>query len=121
MTSKGIGFAIVHRLSKNASDNTYLLGVRSGKAGEEAIQQLRDLEVAANLDILELDVTNDDQIDRAVEDIGMKFGKLDGWSSHPLVLTFHNLTLFKSPHQQRRHRNDPRARLLYRRSACNVQ
>lgn len=78
LTGKGIGFCIVHRLAKRAPENTYLLAARSGKAGEEAIQQLRDLGVTADLEALEMDVTRDDQIQSAAEAARAQFGKIDG-------------------------------------------
>ncbi|GME27289.1 hypothetical protein DE146DRAFT_607045 [Neofusicoccum parvum] len=77
LTGKGIGFCIVHRLAKRAPENTYLLAARSGKAGEEAIQQLRDLGVTADLEALEMDVTRDDQIQSAAEAARAQFGKID--------------------------------------------
>ncbi|KAH7406557.1 hypothetical protein DE146DRAFT_607045 [Phaeosphaeria sp. MPI-PUGE-AT-0046c] len=74
---KGIGLAIVHRLAKNAPSNIYLLGVRSTKAGEGAVQQLRDMGVTATLELLELDVTHDDQVQSAVTKLQTTFGRLD--------------------------------------------
>ncbi|GME40518.1 hypothetical protein DE146DRAFT_607045 [Neofusicoccum parvum] len=93
LTGKGIGFCIVHRLAKRAPENTYLLAARSGKAGEEAIQQLRDLGVTADLEALEMDVTRDDQIQSAAEAARAQFGKIDGPSFSVPPSYFHT----KSP------------------------
>jgi NAD(P)-dependent dehydrogenase (short-subunit alcohol dehydrogenase family) len=49
------------------------------------MRQLRDLNIEAHLEILELDVTRDDQIDQAADFIATKYGKLDGPSPTPLL------------------------------------
>jgi NAD(P)-dependent dehydrogenase (short-subunit alcohol dehydrogenase family) len=81
LTRRGIGFASIHRLASAAPDHNHLLAVRSKNAGKEAVQKLRDLGVTATLEVIELDVTNVDQVMRAVESIKIGYGKLDGTSA----------------------------------------
>jgi enoyl-[acyl-carrier-protein] reductase (NADH) len=50
------------------------------EAGEQAIRELRDLGVTAKLAVLEMDVTNNDHLTRAVESVRAHYGKLDGLS-----------------------------------------
>lgn len=78
--SQGIGFCIVHRLAKRTPENTYLLAVRSAKAGEEAVQQLRELGLTSVFQVVEMDVTKDGDVQRATTAIEMSIGKLDGTS-----------------------------------------
>jgi len=93
LTRQGIGFAITHRLATRTPEDTFLLAVRSTPAGEQAIQQLRALGVTSNLQVLELDVTNDTHILAAAQHIEFKFGKLDGRHHHilpaPTSITLH--------------------------------
>jgi NAD(P)-dependent dehydrogenase (short-subunit alcohol dehydrogenase family) len=81
LTRRGIGIASIHRLASAAPDHIYLLAVRSKNAGKEAVQKLRGLGVTATLEVIELDVTNVDQVMRAVKSIKIGYGKLDGTSA----------------------------------------
>ena len=60
--------------------STYVLGSRNVDSGKEAVKKLRELGVQSEIDVVQLDVTNDDQIIDAVKHIETKYGKLDGKS-----------------------------------------
>lgn len=46
--------------------------------GYEAVQKLRDSGVTADIEVLQLDVTNDEHIEEAVNFVETKYGRLDG-------------------------------------------
>ena len=70
--NKGIGLAIVKRLLKEFSDTHVFLGSRNLERGETAIKQivaeLGEL-VKSRLELLEIDVTSHESIQRAVETV----------------------------------------------------
>jgi enoyl-[acyl-carrier-protein] reductase (NADH) len=68
----------VHRLAKCSPTDTRLLGVRTTKAGEDTINELRDLAVTADIRILELDMTDDDNVRNPMDEVKARFAKLDG-------------------------------------------
>lgn len=57
------------------------------ESGHEAVKKLRDTGVKAAIDVIQLDVTNDSQIEAAVNFVEKKYGKLDGES----LASFHIL------------------------------
>ena len=76
--NRGIGYSIVQALAQRSTDLTLLVGARSKKNAEEAVAQLQELGLKADFQPLELDVTSDDSIKGAVEEVKAKHGKLDG-------------------------------------------
>ncbi|KAH7417817.1 hypothetical protein BKA64DRAFT_180059 [Cadophora sp. MPI-SDFR-AT-0126] len=75
--NRGIGFSTVQVLSLRYPTGTYIIGSRTVSAGQEAIQELRKLDIKSNLEVVEIDVTNDSMIDAAVRWIRESFGRLD--------------------------------------------
>lgn len=76
--NQGLGFAIIQVAALRDRESTYILASRRRQAGEEAAKRLRELGVAAKIEVVDLDVTNDEQIAVAVDFIKARFGKLDG-------------------------------------------
>lgn len=76
--NRGIGFSIVQALAKRSSNLTLLVASRSKDNASEAVSQLQGLGLKADFQPLELDVTNDNSIKKAVEEVRSKYGKLDG-------------------------------------------
>ena len=74
----GIGLAILQSLAQCSPKDHFLLACRTRANGEEAVRQLRELGVEAEVDVLELDVTSDESIAKTGEWVGEKFGGLDG-------------------------------------------
>jgi NAD(P)-dependent dehydrogenase (short-subunit alcohol dehydrogenase family) len=75
--NRGIGFSIVQTTALRIPDATYLLACRSQDAAEKAIDELRKLGVAAQLDVLVFDVTDDASIIQAKDAMEKKYGTLD--------------------------------------------
>jgi NAD(P)-dependent dehydrogenase (short-subunit alcohol dehydrogenase family) len=71
--NKGIGFAIAHGLA--ALDMHVLIGCRSVERGEAAADRLR--EGGGQVDVLEVDVTDDASIAAAQMAVDVQFGRLD--------------------------------------------
>ena len=78
--NQGLGFEVVHVTALREPASTYILACRNTKAGEEAVHKLRELGVKSELEVIELDVTNDSQIEAAVKHVESKYGKLDSRS-----------------------------------------
>ena len=75
--NRGIGFATVQATSLRLPTATYILACRSKPSGEAVILELKQLGVAAALDVVVLDVTDDASILAAKEVIEKKYSKLD--------------------------------------------
>ncbi|KAK3945059.1 hypothetical protein QBC46DRAFT_372636 [Diplogelasinospora grovesii] len=75
--NQGLGLAIIQVAALRDPDPTYVLASRKRLAGEEAVKKLHELGVTAKIEVVELDVTNDEQIAAAVDFVKTKFGKLD--------------------------------------------
>lgn len=76
--NRGIGFAIVQAIGNRLPDSTVLLGCRTVKAGNDAIEQLKSSGVSANLQALALDIEDDSSIAAAADVVRERFGHLDG-------------------------------------------
>lgn len=71
--NKGIGLEIARQLGEQGI--TVLLGVRDENRGREAAEKLQAENINAH--VVQLDVTNQDTIDAAVNHIESEFGRLD--------------------------------------------
>lgn len=76
--NQGLGFAIMQVAALRDPQPIYVLASRKRLAGEQAAEKLRELGVTAKIEVVELDVTNDEQIEAAVSLVETRFGKLDG-------------------------------------------
>lgn len=76
--NRGIGFSIVQALSQRSSDVTLIIAARAYAKAQDAVDQLRSQGVKVSLQPLELDVTQDDSVSRAVASVEEKYGRLDG-------------------------------------------
>lgn len=76
--NRGIGFGIVQSLAQMSSENVIIVASRQKDAAEKAIEELKKLSLDSSFHPLALDVTSDNSIQAAVEEIGKKFGRLDG-------------------------------------------
>lgn len=74
--NQGLGFSILQVAALRYPENTYILCSRDMSAGQEATQKLGG--VTAKIDLVQLDVTNDEQITAAVDYVATTYGKLDG-------------------------------------------
>ncbi|KAF2468601.1 putative short-chain dehydrogenase [Lindgomyces ingoldianus] len=72
----GIGFELAAQLMKKGSYHV-LLGSRSLEKGNAAVTELQSRELPGSVELLEIDVTNDDTIERAASSVQRNHGKLD--------------------------------------------
>jgi len=79
----GIGFAILQALATRSPSDHYLLGSRTLENGKAAVAQLRELGITSQIDVVELDVTSDDSIRAAEEEVRTKYLQLDSISPRP--------------------------------------
>lgn len=56
----------------------FVLACRDISKGRDAVEKLRGEGITAELGVVELDVENDEHIEKAVKSVGDKYGKLDG-------------------------------------------
>lgn len=78
--NKGIGYEAIKLLSQRIPHGTILLGTRSISNGESAIAQLRESTPNHSFDnvhILQIDVTSEESVNRAVEQVKELYGHLD--------------------------------------------
>ncbi|KAK4690229.1 hypothetical protein P7C71_g6509, partial [Lecanoromycetidae sp. Uapishka_2] len=75
--NQGLGFEIIYVSALRDPSATYILACRNVTAGHEAVQKLRDMKITAALEVVQLDVTSDDQIEAAAEWAKKKYGRLD--------------------------------------------
>ncbi|KAL7916745.1 NAD(P)-binding protein [Trichoderma velutinum] len=75
--NRGLGYSVLQVAGGRDPSNTYILGSRDLEAGKKAKEQLEQEGVKANIEVLKLDVTNDDEIMEAVKFVAVKYGKLD--------------------------------------------
>ncbi|POR36724.1 Uncharacterized protein TPAR_03075 [Tolypocladium paradoxum] len=75
----GIGFETVKALLQSPKAYHIFLGSRTPSKGEEAIAELRKIapQSASTLELVQVDVTDDDSINKAAELVKSKFDKLD--------------------------------------------
>lgn len=80
--NRGIGFGIVQGLAQRSSEHTIIIASRKKSDAEEAIDEVKRLGFKNRLYPLQLDVTSDESIRVAVEEVRAEFGRLDGESTH---------------------------------------
>lgn len=97
--NRGIGLAIVQAAAGRIHDATFILGCRSLKAGQEAAETLRGLNLKATFDVVQIDIENDESILAAVKYITEKYGRLDG-QLPPCLTTLLKTNDLRSSHQQ---------------------
>jgi len=100
--NQGLGFAVLQVAGLREPSYIYILCSRNLDAGKQAVQRLRDLGVTAKVDLLQLDVTDAEQIAAAVRHVEAAYGRLDGEMLPPRFPCRHR-SLPGSPDQQRRH------------------
>jgi NAD(P)-dependent dehydrogenase (short-subunit alcohol dehydrogenase family) len=71
--NQGLGFSIVEVTGLRDPSATYILASRNIDAAKEAAKELKELGVKAEIDVLQLDVTDDRQIEAAVEAVMSKY------------------------------------------------
>lgn len=76
--NRGLGFAILQVAGIRDSSAVYILACRKKEEGEAAAAQLAKEGIKAKIQVLQLDVTDDEQIMEAIKYVAINFQKLDG-------------------------------------------
>lgn len=76
--NRGLGLATIQVISERDPSTVHILACRDVALGKEAARELRDQGITSEIEVLQLDVTNDDQIAAAVEHVETKYKRLDG-------------------------------------------
>ncbi|MCJ1351596.1 MAG: hypothetical protein MMC33_001580 [Icmadophila ericetorum] len=75
--NQGLGFSIVEVITDREPSAIQILTCRNVNAGNKALEKLRQRGIQSRIEVLELDVTNDDHIIKAVKHVETKYGRLD--------------------------------------------
>lgn len=75
----GLGYETVKALLQSSQSHHVLLGARDVKKGDAAIQRLKGEvpETSNTVEVIQIDVTDDDSVHKAIGYVKEKFGKLD--------------------------------------------
>jgi NAD(P)-dependent dehydrogenase (short-subunit alcohol dehydrogenase family) len=76
--NQGLGLAVIEVAGLRYPNKTYILCSRNMENGNSAITKLRQAGVKAKVDLVQLEVTNDDDIAAAVKHVETEYGRLDG-------------------------------------------
>lgn len=76
--NRGLGLAILQVAGVRDPSATYILACRKKEDGQAAAEQLAKDGVSAKIDVLQLDVTDDEQILEAIKYVAINYRKLDG-------------------------------------------
>lgn len=76
--NRGLGYAILQVAGLQEPSTTFILASRNLESGREAAEKLASEGIKAHIDVIQMDVTNDDQIIEGVKHVAKTYGKLDG-------------------------------------------
>ncbi|KAI0432704.1 NAD(P)-binding protein [Xylaria sp. FL1042] len=75
--NQGLGFAVLNVAGLRQPNNIYILTSRNLAKGKEAATSLQSSAVKAQVDVIQLDVTKDEEIISAASYVEKKYGRLD--------------------------------------------
>ena len=96
--NRGLGFAILQVAGHRDPSTVFILSCRDLESGHAAKEQLAKEGIKAQIDVIQLDTTNDEQIIEAVKFVETKYGKLDGASQSERTAAPRENTLAIGPH-----------------------
>lgn len=76
--NRGIEFAIIRSAASRIPSATYIVRCRSVEAGQQAVEQFRQLDLKAKFDYVKIDIETDGSILDAVDVTREKYARLDG-------------------------------------------
>ncbi len=76
--NQGLGFAVLSVAGLRQPENIYILASRNLAKGREAVTTLQDSGFKAQIDVIQLDVTKDEEIGLAASYVEKKYGRLGG-------------------------------------------
>lgn len=80
--NRGIGFGIVQSLAQRSKENTIIIASRKRNDALQAAIEAKGLGYGNSFFPLELNVTLDESIRAAVDEVKSEFGRLDGRTLH---------------------------------------
>lgn len=83
--NQGLGLAVIEVAGRRSPQDIFILCSRDVEKGQKASKQLQEAGVNVRIDIVQLEVTNNDDIVAAVKHVQKNYGRLDGESSYTLV------------------------------------
>lgn len=75
--NQGLGFEVVKKLAAEQENFCIILGVRDLSKGKQAIKEVSKVANSTTLDTVQIDVTKDESISAAVEEVKAKYGRID--------------------------------------------
>ena len=78
--NRGLGYAVLQVAGLQEPSTTFILASRNPESGREAAEKLSKEGVKAHIDVIQMDITKDDEIIEGVKHVATKYGKLDGGS-----------------------------------------
>ncbi|EKG11350.1 Cytochrome P450 [Macrophomina phaseolina MS6] len=75
--TSGIGFELAAQLMARGASYHVLVGARSPEKGAAVVKDLQSRSLPGSAELLEIDVTKDDTIERAVASVERAYGRLD--------------------------------------------
>lgn len=76
--NRGLGYAILQVAALQEPSTNFILGSRSLESGREAADKLAKEGIKAHIDVIQIDITKDEQIIEAVKFVATTYGQLDG-------------------------------------------
>ncbi|KAI4692005.1 uncharacterized protein J4E84_002973 [Alternaria hordeiaustralica] len=87
----GIGFSLATQLLENAK-YLILLGSRSAEKGAAAVKQLQEKSLPGKVELVQIDVSDEDSIQKAKDVVEEKYGRFVYTHSIPLFISISNPT-----------------------------
>ncbi|KAI0904961.1 NAD(P)-binding protein [Ustulina deusta] len=84
--NQGLGFAVLSVAGLRQPENIYILASRNLAKGREAVTTLQDSAFKAQIDVIQLDVTKDEEIGLAASYVEKKYGRLDALVNNSSIL-----------------------------------
>lgn len=76
--NRGLGYSILQVAGLREASTIFILASRSLESGRQAATKLANEGINARIDVIQIDVTEDEQILEAVKYVSTTYGKLDG-------------------------------------------
>lgn len=75
--NQGLGYEVVKKLAAENKSFKIILGSRDQAKGEKAVSEVSNLASNTSVDTVQIDVTSDESVEKAVKTIDEKYGRID--------------------------------------------
>lgn len=86
--NQGLGHAVIEVAGLQHPQDVFILCSRDVEKGTQAVKQLREAGVKATIDVVQLEVTDNEQIVAAVKHVQEHYGRLDGETQYNTLEAF---------------------------------